>query len=422
MMARSGSGQGGSGRRRKLRGLLAALVVTALAVACGGGSSDENTVANGGTGGGGKCVVQAECGVGQYCKVGKCTACSCAPGVACDESGTCQPNVGTCTPSCSSGQFCSALGSCIPVGSCKTDADCVQSPGLKCNVAEQKCVPGGECGEKDFKITALPPNLMIVLDRSGSMGGSVPNSGGKSRWQVASEAIAALTASFAGKINFGLTPFSACTGNGCAPGVITNAIGASAAQINATIAGTTLCNSGDPETVIGGTLQGFVGDQSLQQPGRDNAILLITDGADNCGGGGAGAATALLGQAVPVTTYVVGFSGDVNKSELTAIAQAAGTAPYYQADDATQLNAALSKIASGVASCTYTLDGVPPSGGLFVFFDKNPAGVPADGNNGWSYDPTSNTITFHGSSCDQIKKGTVTQIDVIYSCSQPVPS
>ena len=327
----------------------------------------------------------------------------------------------SCSPACGSGTFCSSTGVCIPDGSCKTDQDCGQG-GLKCSQADGTCVPGGGCGAKPFSITAQPPNVMIVLDRSGSMDGSVPNSGGKSRWQVASEAIAQLLSTYSSKINFGLALFSACTGNGCAPGVINNPIPASDASINATISGAQLCNSGDPETVIGGTLQGLVGEATLQQAGRDNVVLLVTDGADNCGGGGAQAATALLGQPVPVKTYVIGFSGDVNAGELTAIATAAGTAPYYQADDATQLASALSSIAAGVASCTYQLDQVPPGAGLWVFFNKDPAGVSQDPTNGWSYDPTTNTLTFHGASCDQIKGGTVTAIDVIYSCEKPTPA
>jgi hypothetical protein len=253
------------------------------------------------------------------------------------------------------------------------------------------------------------------------MGKSVPNSGSKSRWQVASEAIASVLTKYGSKINFGLSLFSACKGNGCAPGVVNDPIPSTAATINGTIAGTSLCNSGDPETVVGGTLAAMVGESSLQQAGRDNIILLITDGADNCGGGGAAAAASLLAQAVPVKTFVVGFSGDVNASELTAIAQAAGTAPYYQADDATQLNTALNGIVAGVATCTYQLDQAPPSGGLWVFFNKDPAGVPSDPTNGWVYDPATNTLTFHGAACDSIKQGSVSDIQVIYSCSKPAP-
>lgn len=400
----------------------AALAALASVAFSGCGGDEGGTADNFGGGSGSSCTTRSECAADEWCQSGACAKCQCPAGQLCSETGQCVSSPGTCEPACSSGEICSAKNVCIAQGSCKDDLDCATSPGLKCNLAEEKCVPGGDCGEKPFTITAQAPNLLIVLDRSGSMDGEVPNTGGKSRWQVAGEAVAQLLSSYSAKIDFGLNLFSACTGNGCAPGTIVAPIGSSDAAINSAIAGAQLCNSGDPETVVGGTLQALVGEQSLQDPGRDNVVLLITDGHDNCGGGGPAAAAALASQAVPVTTYIVGFSGDVNAAELDAIAQAAGTAPYKQADDANQLNAALQGIAAGVATCTFELDSVPPSGGLYTFFDKNPTPIPQDPNNGWTYDPATNSITFHGTACAEIKAGTVKDIDVIYSCSQPVPS
>ena len=119
---------------------------------------------------------------------------------------------------------------------------------------------------------------------------------------------------------------------------------------------------------------------------------------------------------------MVGFSGDVNASELTSIAKAAGTAPYFQAENGTQLQSALSQIATGVATCTFKLDQVPPSGSLWVFFDKDPTGVPKDPNNGFAYDAQTNTLTFHGAACGLIQQGKVKDIDVIYACDKPTPS
>jgi hypothetical protein len=324
-----------------------------------------------------------------------------------------------CSPSCPPGTFCSASGECIPNGSCKVTDDC--SEGFECDPGSSTCTPGGDCGKKDFALTAKAPNLMIVLDRSGSMGKSVPDIG-KSRWAVASDAIAKMLVKYDGKIAFGLSLFSACGAQGCMPGKIDILIGAPVVMISSTIASTALCNSGKNETVIGGTLKALIGEPTLQAPDRDNVILLITDGQDNCGGGGAAAAKTLASQSVPVTTYVVGFSGDVNKSELTSIAQAAGTAPYFQADNGAQLDAALDAITASVATCTFTLDEVPPSSGLWVFFDKDPAGVAQGGNDGWTYDASTNSLTFHGAACDAIKQGKVTDIDVIYACTKPTPS
>lgn len=323
-----------------------------------------------------------------------------------------------CEPACQPPQFCSVAETCLDPGSCAGDPDC--SAGTVCDPASAICVPGGDCGAEEFATTALPPNLLIALDRTGSMDSEVPNSGGKSRFQVASEAIATVLSDFAGTISFGLNVFSACTGGGCAPGIIVEPIGSSADAINQAIAQTTLCFSGENETVIGGTLQAMVGEPSLQVAGRDNAILLLTDGHDNCGGGGTEAAAALLAQAVPVTVYVVGFSGGVNAAELESIATAAGTAPYYQADDAAQLTAALQSIAGSVKTCSFTLSDTPTED-IYVFFNNDPAGVPQDAQNGWSYDPATNTLTFNGTACAAIESGTVEDIDVVFGCAAPTP-
>ena len=73
-----------------------------------------------------------------------------------------------------------------------------------------------------------------------------------------------------------------------------------------------------------------------------------------------------------------------------------------------------------VSASSFTLDQVPPNADeIYVFFDKDPAGVPVDGTNGWTYDPTTNSVTFHGASCDAVQTGTVTEIDIVYGCPMP---
>ncbi len=351
------------------------------------------------------------------------TACThpkdCEATQTCASSGKCVPTSSLCPSGCGADMVCSAVGVCIQQGACKHPYDC--SEGFNCNEASGRCEPGLGCGAEEFDILAVPPNVLLVLDRTGSMDGEVPNSGGKDRWTVAKEAIASMTANFDGAIRFGLDVFSACQQDGCAPGTIVAPIGTPVAQINQTIENTSLCNSGHPETVIGATLAALVGESSLQDPGRDNVVLLITDGQDNCGGGGAQAAAQLLAQTIPVKTYVIGFSGDVDAAELTGIATAAGTAPYYQADEPSTLEAALQTIAANVTTCTFQLQGPPPDEQMYVFFNDDPAGIPQDPAQGYTYDPATHSIVFHGDACEAIKNGTVTDIDVVFGCDAPSP-
>ncbi|KIG19354.1 hypothetical protein DB30_03910 [Enhygromyxa salina] len=345
----------------------------------------------------------------------------------------------TSADDCPPGQTCyPASGECGPAGGCAINEDCPD--GQVCE--DGLCVIGGDCGGFEFSIEAVPPNLLIMLDRSGSMDGSVPNTN-LNRWEVAKVAIEQVTTSFDDQIRFGLATYSACVGNGCSAGTVVVPIAdQNAAAINGFLATTVgagsnngdsvnnqglieyLCDSGDPETSTGKSLQAQVGNPSLQDLMRDNAILLITDGAESgqCvdnGNNGPTAAGNLFGQAIPVKVFAVGFGG-ANLSEVNNIAQAGGTGTGYLADQAAELDMALAQIANAVATCTFELDQVPPDPNeIFVFFDKDPAGVPNDPNNGWTYDPMTNTVTFHGTACEAIKSGVIVDIDIVYGCNEP---
>ena len=301
--------------------------------------------------------------------------------------------------------------------------------------------PTEECGGDEFSFNATPPNLMILLDRSGSMDGDV-NGTSDNRWEVARAAVETVVSTFSADIRFGLAIYSACEPGGCSAGEIvvpildnnagpiqgwldTTAAGGSLDGQGTAIDGKTLilCNSGFPETSTGVSLQALVGEPTLQDPDRTNAVLLVTDGGESseCTDfiNGPGGASQLYTQDIPVRTFAVGMGG-ASAAQLDQIAIAGGTGQSYFAEQAGDLQMALSEIAASVASCTFTLDEVPPDlAELYVFFDGDPTGVPQDPDNGWTYDPATNTITFHGSACASIEDGTTGDIDIVYGCNLP---
>lgn len=337
------------------------------------------------------------------------------PGDDCSEDTDCPP-----------GQHCGQLSSkCLGPDQCVYSEDCDE--GKTCDSG--MCVIGSDCGGDSFELTKLPPNMMIVLDRSGSMDGDVMNSN-KSRWEVAKDAIFAVTTQFNNDIRFGLVTYSACELlNKCTAGKIVVPILDKAAKIISDFLGPKgleyLCNSGMSETSTGNTLQALVGNPTLQDPMRGNAVLLITDGNENddCKGNtdGAKAAGALFGQPIPVKTYAVGFSDGIIGS-LADIAMNGGTNQPYNATDPTSLQEALNSIAANAASCDFVLNTIPddPSK-IHVFFNDNPAEIPNDPNNGWTYDPNTNTIHFHGDACKALQDGAVLDIDVVFGCNAPIP-
>jgi hypothetical protein len=327
---------------------------------------------------------------------------------------------------CPPGEHCGALsGKCLGDGECVYNEDC--DDGKTCDMGD--CVIGGDCGAEAFNLTKLPPNVMIVLDRSGSMDGDVQGSD-KNRWEVAKDAIFALVEQFNDDIRFGLVTYSACElFKECTAGeIVVPLVDKALNLITGFLADKGffyLCNSGNPETSTGNTLQALVGESSLQDPARGNAVILITDGNENseCQGStnGQKAAGDLFGQTIPVKTYAVGFSDKVIGS-LADVAAAGGTEVPYNASDPQSLEEALNSIAANVASCDFVLDGDPPDpDDIYVFFDDDPKGVPYDPVNGWTYDPDTQTIHFHGAACEALKNGEVADLDVVFGCPTPIP-
>lgn len=348
-------------------------------------------------------------------------------GQACEVDGDCPP-----------GQHCGTMSKeCLDPTGCVVDADCDE--GFTCEGGT--CTIGGDCGGFVFQFDEVPPNLLILLDRSGSMDGDVPGTG-MNRWEVAREAIFQVTTQFDEQIDFGLATYSSCLPGGCSPGeIVVPILPMAAALIQDFLNGTVgegsfngqgldpnglvryLCDSGVPETSTGVSLNDLVGEPSLQDPGRTNAVLLLTDGGESgeCTSSidGPGGAANLLNQPVPVQTFAVGMGG-ASLAQLEQIAMAGGTGQPYFADQPDDLAMALAAIASSVSSCTFQLSEVPPNANeIYVFFDGDPAGVPMDPVNGWTYDAATNTIVFHGAACQAIQDGSVVGIDIVYGCNMP---
>jgi hypothetical protein len=352
--------------------------------------------------------------------------------------GTEGTNILGCTPSCPPPQHCSmAAFTCLDPGKCLIDADC--AGGQKCDAASGTCAVGGDCGEVQFGLERITPNVLILLDRSGSMD---DDAGGDSRWNVAKSAIAELTAQWGDQIRFGLATYSSCLPGGCSPGSVVTPIGDGTAKtIDAFLATTVdkgssdgkkldadgkveyLCDSDDPETSTGKSLAALVGEKPLLEAGHTNAVILLTDGAetkecvDDCDG--PCGAKRLLDQSPSVKTYVIGLG--VNGSAVDAIAKAGGTTASIPTKNLGELAKAFDQVATSIASCDYTLGMSPPdTGHLYVYFDDDAAPLPQDGKDGWSYAPDTRRFTLNGSACDRIKGGSVQHIDVVFGCPRPV--
>lgn len=292
------------------------------------------------------------------------------------------------------------------------------------------------------------PDMMIVLDRSGSMQEA-------GRWQPSVSAVRRVTAELETKIHFGLalfpdpgvrdasgvfTDFGMCfsapdpqmcldeitatiSNSVCAPGAVVVPIGPSNAAPIAQVLDMTQPTGGTPTAeTLERLLQSFPNMPAGPDTKAPNAkfILLVTDGQPTCPTGQGdettpadiertNAAIAALA-AREVKTYVIGYdtSGASNAmlaSVLDGFAQRGGTGDtkHRQVEDEASLLAELQGITSVVASCSFTLDKAPPRAD-FVLVRMDGQQLNLGQANGWKL-VGDRTIELTGTACTTFKNG-----------------
>jgi hypothetical protein len=320
---------------------------------------------------------------------------------------------------CGAGAYCDTSGHCAASqmgGPCDNDANCIG--GEHCS--NGRC----GCGGQHYGATSVPPNVLIVLDRSDSMNQMIT---GGTKWTVALSAISNLLTMYDGQIRFGLMLFpgtnqDCSAGMSCGPGtVFVNPAPSNRSAVNTFLMGAHTCMFGTPTAEALTTLEAYTG---LQDAMRANYILLITDGQSTCMDP-VPVVTALRMHTPSIRTFAIGFGSQVDPTQLANIATAGGTARsatpvYYQADDPTSLASAFSTIAGSVLSCTYTLSQIPPDPSmLYVFFGTT--AVPRDSAhaNGWDYNSTTHQLDFYGAACNTLHGGGVGNLVISYGCPSP---
>jgi hypothetical protein len=74
-----------------------------------------------------------------------------------------------------------------------------------------------------------------------------------------------------------------------------------------------------------------------------------------------------------------------------------------------------------VLGCSYVLGDVPPdTESLDVYFDRISQPIDTGHANGWDFNPTTNQVTFYGTSCDTLREGTIEDLVFVYGCPNPI--
>ncbi|MDP1821648.1 MAG: vWA domain-containing protein [Archangium sp.] len=394
------------------------------------------------------CGADGDCNSGQACtSEGECAQ-SCQGMGSCGSTAVCLQS-GTCTSKCTGaadcpGGKCSTVGGCVPMGGCGAKEDCAANqlcdslgrcasdcrtaggcnPGSTCGTDGQ-CLPdnpdGGAttCGGELFQAAKVNSNMYIAFDKSGSMNDPIA-AGGMSKWVIATTAIKQVTAQYESQIQFGLGLFPA--GGGTSQRCLAAPTSVTVGDLRAMPIATALDGAAPGgNTPIGAVLQSAGNVPELVDATRANYVMLVTDGTETCNGNGVQAATDNLAMK-GIKTFVIGFGGGVDATNLTDIAVAGGTPragmpKYYQADDAAGLLAAFNLIAQGALGCEYRLAAAPPDPSkVFVYVNGVLQNRDVTHANGWDYSPATLRITFYGGLCSLVATDATARVSIVYGC------
>jgi hypothetical protein len=168
-------------------------------------------------------------------------------------------------------------------------------------------------------------------------------------------------------------------------------------------------------------------DFALNKPpaGSPPIILLATDGEPNSCTGDDGVASSLiaigLAYSAGIKTYIIGLAG-LETTYLQEVAnvgtgqnEITGTAPYYTANNPTELAAGIQSIINGALSCTLNITGTidasqAQSGTLTI------NGVTLTYGTDWMLGPNGMTIQLLGTACTNLEMATNPVINASFPC------
>jgi hypothetical protein len=279
---------------------------------------------------------------------------------------------------------------------------------------------------------ARPPNLLLLVDQSGSMKDSISTHSLRTKIDDTKEALNLLLNRGEGSIHFGFMSYP--SDSTCGSGQISVACSdTSVSDIRARVSSLSP-NGGTP---TGPALDIALAYQTLHDASRSNFVVLLTDGMPTCPMGNgrnetpedqqtAIAAAAALHQRA-IDTFVVGIGEDLNASNPDVLNQMAiaggrprpGAIRYYKANSLDELNAAFDDISQAVFGCTFTLNPQPEDSKLlWLTYDGLTVRRDYSHDNGWDYDELLNQVTAYGPACDLLKVGGIAVVEVWMGCAE----
>ena len=267
---------------------------------------------------------------------------------------------------------------------------------------------------------SVRPNIMLLVDRSGSM--AEPADCGEARCPSKWDELVGVGA-YLNEVNrgaiLGLSLFPSPDENGCSvrPSVMVPLTDAPNADER--IMDALLQTEPGGSTPLTAALREMGRMGGLDDPDRDNILVILTDGHPNCECdrgdqscervAAVDAVESLVNRVPDVHVYVIGFGSSAQEASetLTALARVYGGRDYYQANTIEDLISLLYVVGAENTPCTYFLDEWPEPDQLVVWLDYEEVEPCTDApcDEGYTYDPLEGVVQLHGATCAYLRNG-----------------
>ena len=299
---------------------------------------------------------------------------------------------------------------------------------------------GHNCGLQQYGLQNVPPDLLIILDKSGSMANDAMDqqcvAPCQSKWSSMTDGINMVVAQTDTTIRWGLNFFSNDNACGVNAGpAVPIAVGNGPAIATAIMG--TMPGGNTPTAAAVTSGANYLLGLADTNP---KYILLATDGEPNCAaggggrrGGGGGNASDAPGAEAAVTmaaaggipVFVVGV-GNVASAQMTLDqlatdgGRAQATEPlYYPVSNTADLVAVLTKIGGQITSCTFGLGKAPPDPtniAVYAYAGTTSTRLAQSMTDGWEYGAGMTSIELFGAACDAVKAKTTTDVQAVFGC------
>jgi len=326
--------------------------------------------------------------------------------------------------------------------------------------------PDAVCGGLTVALTRRNATVVLVIDRSGSMGD--PTTDGRVKWEALREALRAVLPRFGNDVSLGLTLFPAVLdppdGGFQTPAQVCSvptalAVEPAPRQLERVLQRLDLSTPSGP-TPTAASLA-LVREWYAAHPDLtgERYVILATDGGPNCNlladnrtcrctGGpmlcadtnsfarincldeGPALAEVRALYAAGVRTFVIGLNGTQDFADvLNRMADGGGRARvgevrYYPAASATEIEAEFARVTRALADCTLRLE-MPPVDPELVDIRLDGRSLYRDPRrmNGWDWgDERHLEIVFHGGVCDDVQRASGgSRLVATFGCPAPAP-